>query len=165
MRNTGYYLILGAGVLAGLVVLGMWLWPEQRLDPPEVLQQRILSSPSVDEQAAAARDMVRHGRRARPQINRVLTEYRDDRPEVMVPLLQAAQKARTWQSLPRLFALMEHPDPRVRGKAGAAAREIMGADYYFRANDPPEDRARVLARIRAIYQQMKPELEQFYQDR
>ena len=150
MRNTLYYPILGAGVLIGVVVLGIWLWSRDRLDPPEVLADRILNSPSAEERAAAARDMIRHGTRAREEIGRVLAGYQGDEPEVMVPLLQAAMKARTWQSLPQLFELMEHSDPRIRGKAGAAASRIMGADYYFRADDPPQQRAEVLTRMKAV---------------
>ena len=165
MRKTVYYLILGAGVLTGIVVLAVGFWPEDRLDPPEVLEDRILNSPSVEEQAAAARDMVRHGRRARAEVGRVLAKYEGNNPDVMVPLLQAAMKARTWRSLPRLFQLMEDPDPRIRGKAGAAARKIMGADYYFRADDPPKERAEALARMKAIYEHMKPDLNGFYQGR
>lgn len=165
MRKTVYYLILGAGALSGVAVLAFCFWPGERLDPPEVLEDRILNSPSVEEQAAAARDMVRHGQGARTEVGRVLTKYEGNHPDVMVPLLQAAMKARTWRSLPRLFQLMEDPDPRIRGKAGAAARKIMGADYYFRADDPPAERAAALARMKAIYEQMKPDLPGFYEGR
>ncbi|MHC4181327.1 MAG: hypothetical protein ACYSWU_27840 [Planctomycetota bacterium] len=163
MRQTVYYVIIGIGVLTGIVVLAVWLWPEDRPDPPEVLQDRILNSPSVKERAAAAREMVYHGPAARPQVNRVLDQYKGNEPEVMVPLLQASMKTGAWQSLPKLFKLMEHPDPRIRGKAGAAASKIMGADYYFRADDPPQERAKVLARMKDIYEQMKPRLNEYYE--
>lgn len=163
MRQTIYYLILAAGALTAVVILSIRFWSIDRLDPPEVLEERILSSPQAEEKAAAAHDLVRHGKRARAEVGRLLSNYRDDDPQVMVPLLQAAMKARTWQSLPRLFDLMEHPDARIRGKAGAAASKIMGADYGFHADDPPKDRARVLAKMKAIYEQMKPDLQRFYQ--
>lgn len=164
MRNTGYHLIIGAAVLTGTVFLCVYFWPGRRLDPPEVLEHRILNSRSAEERAHAARGMVRHGGRARVEVRRALARYKGDDPEVVVPLLQATAKARDWRSLPQLFKLMEHPDPRVRGKAGAAARTIMGADYFFRADDPPRKRKEVLARMIAIYRRMLPDLQRFYED-
>ena len=164
MRNTGYYLIVGAGFLTGIVVLCICFWPGRRLDPPEVLKHRILNSRSAEEKASAARDMLRHGARARVQVRRALAEYEGHDPGVIVPLLQATMKARDWRSLPELFKRMEHPHPRIRGKAGAAARMIMGADYYFRANDPPQKRKEVLARMIAIHERMLPDLQRFYEE-
>ena len=165
MRTAVYFVILGVGVIAGIVVLGGRFWPGDRPDPPEVLGDRILNAASPKEQAAAAREMVRHGDVARAEIGRVLVQYEGNDTQVMIPLLQATMKSRAWRSVPRLFELMEHPDPRIRGKAGAAASEIMGADYYFRANHSPEKRAEVLARMKGIYKQMKPELERVYEAR
>lgn len=52
------------------------------------------------------------------------------------------------QSIPALLRAMEDPDPVVRGRAGAAVRKIMKADYRFRAADPPERRTEVLANIK-----------------
>ncbi len=165
MRTAVFWVILGVGVVAGIVVLAGRFWPEDRPDPPEVLEDRILNSASSKEQAAAAHDMVCHGDAARAEIGRVLVRYEGNNTEVLIPLLQATMKAHAWQSVPRLFELMEHPNPRIRGKAGAAASEIMGADYYFRANHSPEKRAQALARMRGIYAQMKPELERVYEVR
>jgi len=156
-------LVIAGGVIAALVALVRWLVPDQPpLEPPEVLEEQVLSAPDTEQKAYAARQLVRHGVQARPQIRRLLREYHENEPEVMVPILEAAGKARCWQDLPRLFELMEHPDPRIRGKAGAAARTIMGADYGFRATDPPEKRAKDLARMKAIYREMRQDLERFY---
>ncbi len=163
MRQVVYGLIIAGGVIAALVGAVRWLWPnEPRLDPPQVLEEQVLDASTTEQKVQAARQLVRHGPQASPQIGRLLQEYRDDEPEVMVPLLEAAGKARRWQDLPRLFELMEHSDPRIRGKAGAAARTIMGADYGFRATDPPQKRAEDLARMKAIYREMLPDLQQFY---
>jgi HEAT repeat protein len=51
------------------------------------------------------------------------------------------------ESMPVLLRAMEDPDPVLRGRAAAAVRKIMGADYYFRAGDPPERRKEVIATI------------------
>lgn len=52
------------------------------------------------------------------------------------------------ESMPVLLRAMEDPDPVLRGRAAAAVRKIMRADYYFRANDPPERRKEVIATIK-----------------
>lgn len=52
------------------------------------------------------------------------------------------------ESMPALLRAMEDPDPVLRGRAAAAVRKIMGADYYFRAGDPPERRKEVIATIK-----------------
>lgn len=52
------------------------------------------------------------------------------------------------QSMPVLLRAMEDPDPVLRGRAAAAVRKIMGADYYFRAGDPPKRRKEVIATIK-----------------
>ncbi|MHC4181242.1 MAG: HEAT repeat domain-containing protein, partial [Planctomycetota bacterium] len=52
------------------------------------------------------------------------------------------------ESMPALLRAMEDPNPAVRGRAAAAVRKIMKADYFFRANDPPERRKQVIAIIK-----------------
>jgi hypothetical protein len=158
--------MIGAGLVAA-ILLSVWLLRGDRrepLDPPEVLQERILSSGSGAEQAQAARDMVRHSEPARGAVHRALADYRGNDAGVLVPLAQSAMKTRDWRSIPRLFELMEHPDPKVRGKAGAAASVIMGADYGFHADAPPAERAEVLARMRYIHENLLPHLKRCYGD-
>jgi HEAT repeat protein len=52
------------------------------------------------------------------------------------------------QSMPQLLAAMEDANAAVRGRAGVAVQRILGADFFFRANDPPEKREDTLQRIR-----------------
>jgi hypothetical protein len=165
MRQTIYYCVIGLGVLTGIVVLVRQFVSRERLDPPNVLAEQILENSPTEQRIRAAHDMVRHGSQARSEMHRVMSDLRTDDPEVMAATIEAAAAARCWQSLPRLFELMEHQDVRVRGKAGAAVGVIMGADYYFRAADPPEERAAKLALIKETYQHMNRRriLEQFYE--
>jgi hypothetical protein len=156
------YSIIAAGVLTVTVVSAIYLWPERRPDSPEVLFQRILSSKSVEEQAQAAEDMIYHGEAARGYAGEALTRYEGDAPEVILPLLQATMKARDWRHLPRVFDLMEHDNSKIRGRAGVAARKILGADYFFRANDPPEKRAALLEQMRKDFEEAKPFYEDYY---
>ena len=51
-------------------------------------------------------------------------------------------------SMPALLRAMEDPDPLIRGRAAAAVRKIMKANYYFRAGDSPERRKEVIDRIK-----------------
>mgnify|MGYP000454058467 CR=1 FL=1 len=163
MRQTVYYGIIGLGILWGAVLLVRWLWFGDRLAPPSVLADRILNAPSAEEKISAAHDMVRHGPVARAEMDRVLATFRTDDPAVAVAVFDAAAAAKCWRSLPKLFDWMEHPDARIRGKAGSAVSVIMGADYFFRASDPPEKRAETLARIKMVYQRLQPELEAIFE--
>ena len=52
------------------------------------------------------------------------------------------------ESMSALLESMEDPDPVIRGRAAAAVRKVMGADYYFRADDPPQRRKQVIAIIK-----------------
>jgi len=156
------YAILAVGAITIVVVLAVYFWPEDTPDPPEVLYQRIMESESVEVRAEAAEDMVWHGENARGVVGEALSRYESREPEVVVPLIQAVQKARDHKSIPQLFKLMEDPDPRIRGKAGAAVRKITGADYGFRAGDPPEKRAEVLRAIRETYAKFGSNLDEYY---
>ena len=155
-----------AVLVAAAAVLAWYCWPSgtQHVAPPQVLQERVVQGNSPEVQSRAAQDMVKYqpSEEARTSVHEALKEYRGNDPEVLVPLVQGVLKQRDYKSAPRLLDLMEHPDPRVRGKAGAALCEIMGADYGFRAADPPEKRREVLERIRAVYAKMAPKVERFY---
>jgi len=176
-----YYAIIGVGALVGVIFLVGWMSgggdSKKQLPPAEELEKMILSSSDPEAQAAAARDLASYGERARPVIERTLREYQSqyldgaassggDRPvsraKAAGMLLQAAGKARAWRSMPEIFKAMESPDPFIRGRAGAAARKIMGAAFYFRANDPPEKRAATIKQMRAMYQQMLDRYRQAY---
>jgi hypothetical protein len=155
-NNTVYFIIIGVGVVVGLVMLGLRMLPEEeKIEPPQVLAEQILQSKTpVKQRAIAARKMIVHGRAARPEIRRVVESYKGNDPEVIIPLVQATAKANNYQSIPRLFELMEHPDVRIRGKAGAAVRKMMGADYGFRATDSKQKREEKLNMMRRAHGQM-----------
>jgi hypothetical protein len=160
-RTTG---ILGAvAALIALVLLLVYMRSGgDRLDPPDVLLERVVHGDSVETQSQAARDMLEHGDEARPFARRALAEYSGNDPEVLLPLVQGIAKQRDWRSLPRLFTLMEHDDASVRGRAGAAVVTIMGADYGFHANDGPQERRKALILTRAMHKSLLPKLQKFY---
>ena len=99
--------------------------------------------------ADATRYLSGHGHRATPQLRRVLAE--SEEPAVRAAAIDGLSRNRDWQSMPQFIDLMEDPDPRVRGSAGAAVQKMLKANVYFRSNDPPDERARRIAYIKRLY--------------
>ena len=167
-RQHIYVLVGGVGIAMAatmaVVIAYCYVPSDERLDSPAVLEEKVLHGDTTEEQVQAARDMIRHGEAARVQIRRALTEYQGDAAEVKAPLLMATMKTKDWRSMPKVFKMMEDPDPLVRGRAGAAAREIMGGDCFFRANDPPEKRAKIIELMKEEYQIMLPRYHEYYTD-
>ncbi len=56
------------------------------------------------------------------------------------------------QTMSALLAALEDPDPLVRGRAGAAVATILNADFYYRADDPPERRQQAIEKIRTHWE-------------
>lgn len=136
--------------------------PAKPLDPPEVVAKRLAKTEPTEQRVEAAQDLVRHGAAALPQIQTAIKQHARDEPEVVAPLIQAAMRAEDYQSLPELFDLMEHPDERIRGRAGAAVQRLMGADYGFRAKLSRAERSKIVAQIRSEYVVLKGRLEEVY---
>jgi hypothetical protein len=163
-RAYAYLLAIGLGLL----VLSLWLhgcWRSaEKLDTPAALAQRVRDGASTEERVAAARGLTRCGAAARQEIRRALAESRDAPPEVRCALLEAAMKIRDWRSLPEVFAAMDDADVAVRGRGGAAAREISGADNRFRADDPPEKRGKLVNELREAFQRSGSNYAKAYPD-
>jgi hypothetical protein len=58
-----------------------------------------------------------------------------------------------------LLGAMGDADPRVRARAGVAVQKILHADFFFRADDPPEKRRAAIARIRAHWESWRGKLD------
>lgn len=56
-----------------------------------------------------------------------------------------------FEAMPVLVDSLDDPSPLVRGRAYAAIRRILQRDFGFRAEDPPEKRQPIVARIRMEY--------------
>ncbi len=163
-REIIQYSIVGLAILVIGSVAVWYLWPDARLDPPQVLERRVMEGDSAAVQKKAAEDLLKHGDKARQEVRRTLSGYQQDHVEVKLALIKAAQNIRDWRSMPELFRLMEDPDPQVRGRAGAAARVILGADFMFRAEDPPAKRAAAIVQMKRDYQVMQQKIAEFYVD-
>ena len=135
-----------------------------KLDPPDVLKETVLHGTSTAEQLAAAQELIQHGPAARKEIRETLAASRQSDPQVRACLLQAVLVIKDWRSMPEVFEAMGDPDPEVRGWAAAAAVAITGLKGGFLANDPPEKRAAILAKMRRDYESVKSRYPKFYPD-
>ena len=163
MNVTGLRRLIALGTLAVVALLLVWsLRPESSSPPQKLVDILLREETTSDEDVNAAYGLLQHGRMARAEIRHVLIHYGGDDPEVTEALLQAATTAREWRSLPRVFELMEHPDLQIRGRAGATARVIMGADFDFRAAHSPRRRAASIAMMKAEYEIARPVYEELY---
>lgn len=99
-----------------------------------------------------------HAPRVKP-----LEELREELRTAQTPFERADAAAqlgerRDTQSMPALLQAMEDPDPQVRARAGVAVQKILHADFYFRADDPPEKREQALQRIRQHWEAWQAKL-------
>jgi len=163
-REHIYYAVIGVGLL---IIVGTVVWqfrpePTEPLPPPEVVAEQLDTADSTEQRVQAARTFVRHGEAARQQVRTALEQHQRYEPEVVEPLVAATMKNRDYRSMPTLLELLEHEDPEVRGRAGAAIQKILGADFGYRANLPESERAKIVEFIRDDYEQALPQLQKHY---
>jgi HEAT repeat protein len=144
-------LLTGAGALA-------WVyWPRsERAATPEQLVEQALTgdTPLIQQQAATA--LVAHQHATAPQLRQVLKEARH--PDVRAAAAQGLGDVQDFQSVPELLRLCDDPAPLVRGRAGAAVTSIIGMDFFFKAEDPPDQRKAAIESMRRAYEQMRRSL-------
>ena len=100
--------------------------------------------------------MIGVGRLGDKQEAAMLSRVVDDRAEdehVRAAAVQAIGQMRAWRHRDAAIRALEDPSARVRGRAGAAVRSMIGRDFKFRANDPPDKRKAAVGRIRHFLSQ------------
>lgn len=113
------------------------------------------SRPVVREAAVAGMGQFHLRDEVDPRVlTRVLRGEREQ-PNVRAAAARALGRLQLWDGMPALVEALEHPDPLVRGRAGAAIRKMLGRDYLFRANDPLEKRREAIANIRRDWRGFK----------
>ena len=126
MGRLGAYLLIvcGCAAIATLTCRAVRQERPAPAKPPEQLRAELSQEHPPQVRAAAAAALA-----AEPE-----TASRD--PDTMTALLAA----------------LEDPDPVVRGRAGAAVATILNADFYYRAEDPPERRRAAIEKIRTHWE-------------
>jgi HEAT repeat protein len=142
-----FVLLIGIGLVA-------WVyWPKKETKvPPEELVQEALNGdapPHVRQQAVYQLTAQREV----PELRRVLKEGRT--PDLKVAAVQGLARAQDIESGPRMFDLLNDPDPMVRGQAGAALTAMLGEEYFYSAEDPPQKRRAIEATMRKRFEQLK----------
>lgn len=94
--------------------------------------------------------MIALGRLGRKTDPEVLAQalQADPSPEVRAAAARWIGLVRYWEGMPALIQGMNDPSEQVRRDAGAAVRQLWERDFLYRADDPPEKRARVVEFIR-----------------
>jgi len=168
-KNWIYGVICGLCALVLVSLAIAYSWPEPAPPPAEQLTTEIVESNDKAMRLAAIRKLGNQGRAARPEVARAFASVKtkidggeEPDEQVVITMVQAVAATDDWQSLPSLFDLMEHPNARIRGKAGAAAQKLLGADYFWRANMPRRERQKLIDQMREEFGFMQPALEESY---
>lgn len=143
-------------VLLALVTGGVYVFRHtgpEGLDSPEKLAARALTAATVAERERAALDLARSGPAALPHLRRVLAE--SDTPPVRAAVIEGLGALRDWPSMPHLLGAVEDDDRLVRGRAAVAAGRILGLEFFFQTDDPPEHRQAVVGEMKACYEAMR----------
>ena len=141
-----FVLLIGIGLVA-------WVyWPrkETKLPADELVEEALNgAAPHVQQQAVFQLAKQREV----PELRRVLKQAQT--PQLKVAAVQGLARADDIESAPHIFDLLEDPDPQVRGQAGAALTAMLGEDYFFAAEDPPQKRRAIAASMRKRFDQLK----------
>lgn len=159
-------LLIVAGILL-VLVFGVYVYQffgkSDGLRSPEELSRDALEAATPAAREQAALDLARSGDRGRQHLRDVLDKSKA--PEVKAAVIQGLAGVRDFDSMPRLIQNLEDTSQRVRASANAAVVEILGADFYFRADDPPEKRAAAIQAIKREYERFKQKPPPMYRKR
>lgn len=81
-----------------------------------------------------------------PMLARVVSDRGEDE-HVRAAAVQAIGLMRAWDHRDAAILALDDPSERVRGRAAAAIRSMIGRDFGFRANDSPAKRKAAIQRI------------------
>jgi len=117
---------------------------------------RTLAESSVkgtpEEQEKATLELTRRGQVVIPDLRKVVAESTS--PRARAAAIQALGAFNDFESMPAILAALDDSDSLVRGRAGVAAANLIGADYHFRADDPAPKRRAIIGAIAKSYEKM-----------
>jgi HEAT repeat protein len=163
-RQYVQYTVIASGALALLFVMAGYLRPRGDSSKPTIdaLVSQVQNAENPQSRVEAALQLARAAtpdHMAPPlqvlaPLRQTLTSPHEP-PGVRAAAADALGQWRDLSSMDQLLLAMEDSDPYVRGRASMAVRRILGADYYFRATDPPAQRRQALAVIRQDWEKFK----------
>lgn len=116
--------------------------------------ERTALDPSNDlaRRERAALDLGNGDKDAIPKAREILNKATE--PQVKAAAISSLAQLKDWDSMPVLLKLLDDPNEAVRARAGMAVNLMLGRNYGFKANDPPEVRATAAASMREGYRSM-----------
>jgi hypothetical protein len=147
------YAILGGGLPVLLALLVWQILPAERRPSPDQLARQALEAATPAEQEVAAVRLAELGTDAKDHLRQVLTESQS--AAVRAACIRGLAAQWDYDTMPMLLDALEDPSPLVRGRAGVAVQRLLGADFGFRCDDPPEKRGMVVKRLRQEWERVK----------
>jgi HEAT repeat protein len=150
-REPVYYAIIAMGVVAGAWAAYLTLksnWAGAKATPEQLALQLKDGGSDPALRRAAATQLAQTGPEAAPVLREILAKTGES-SDVRAAAADGLGVLRDEASMGDLLTALEDPDPLVRGRAGVAIQRILGADYFFRAEDPVERRRECIENIKS----------------
>lgn len=147
------------GALLALVALGagilgyVYYQPQLKPIPPEELAQTAMSpEASTNVQERAVLELANSGEEAKVHLRQILEQTPKD--EIKAAAVLAIGRVRDWDSMPRLFQILENfaENSWVRARAGSSVNILLGKNFAFQVTDPEEQQAEAIRQMKALYQ-------------
>jgi len=155
MERPGILLGIAGILLVGAIVWYGWQWlfPGPREHSADELAQAALEAGSLDEQTAAAAELIARGWPALPQMRRVLRE--STVAEVRATMIQGLGEQWDVDSMPAFLDGLDDPALIVRARSAAAVRRIECSETGYRPEDPSEKRGPAIKAFRDEWEKMR----------
>jgi hypothetical protein len=120
---------------------------------PEELVRVALESTDPVQQEKAAVELAELGRPALKHLQRLLAESQSN--QVRAAVIQGVAFQRDYDSMPILLDAMADPSLVVRGRAGAAVQRLLGLEFSFDADGPPDEREKIITAVRRQWESLR----------
>lgn len=140
-------------IVAGAVLVLPSILGCQRPPSPEELARQALEASSPGDQEVAAVRLAELGAEAKEHLQQVLAESQS--PAVRAACIRGLAAQRDYDSMPAFLDALDDESELVRGRAGVAVQELLGADFGYRHNAPPKQRKAKIKQLRQEWERVK----------
>lgn len=149
--------LLPAAAVATLVLVIFVYWWVYFRDPhgfrsPSALERIALNDGDAATRQKAALELARHPDKPLPHLRSVFQQSQDAAVKAAVAL--GLGRLKDWESMPELLNALDSESAQLRANAALAVNKMLGIDYKFRADDPPQRRAAKIKTMRQMYEAM-----------